>query len=113
MEATIVALVSGIGTLISSLLVIDSVRDYWLVHHSSPPRNDLWEIVIQRLIGEVFRLMIQVMFLVAGLFFMTESGRLRSTGVLILLFIPMALASWSLYSWLRRKHQLRKDMNDA
>jgi hypothetical protein len=108
MEAEIVVGASSLGVLVSILLFIDAVRERWLVLHSEPPRPELHELTRHQMIGEGVRLGVQSMFLTAGVVSVTGAANLRSVVVALLVGIPIILAAWSIYTWIRKRRLLRQ-----
>jgi hypothetical protein len=113
MEAEIVVGASSLGVLVSVLLFVDAVRERWLVLHSEPSRPELHELVRHQMIGEGVRLGVQSMFLTAGLVSVTGAANLRSVVVALLVGIPIVLAAWSIYTWVRKRRLLREVDLDA
>lgn len=114
MEAPIIAVISLIGSLVSGLLLVDALRDRWLVHNSDPPRVELFETARQRVVGESVRFAIQLMFLyVAFVVAVGTQGMLREVGSWLLFSIPIILAVWSVYVWSKRSAFLWRERRAA
>ena len=116
MEASIVAVISFIGSGINILSVADALRDRWLVRHTNPPRTDLFPITQTLAINETIRLMIQLIFLALAVDSLVTAEILGGLGLVFLLTIPVILAGQSIYSWVARKralHEALKPDEDA
>ena len=108
MEAELVAIAAGIGTFVSVFMVIDSARDVRLVQRKR--RTELMPFAQHRLINEIIRLIIQLMFLVSGVIYSLDRFEFfRDVAFLLLISVPIVLAGWSIYSFFRRRHWLRDD----
>lgn len=110
MEAELVAIASGIGTFISIFMVVDSVSDVKLVEARG--RHELMPFAQHRLINEIIRLLIQMMFLVAAIIYTVDRlDFVRHIAFLLLISVPVVLAGWSIYSFTRRRYWLKDDDN--
>lgn len=109
MEAQIVLVASIVGSIISLLLVIDAHKDVRLVEEHPELNNGLEEIARHRLLSEGIRFGLQLMFLGAALIFVLDrTPTERVIAVWLLVFVPIVLAGWSIYSWQRRRRLIRK-----
>lgn len=108
MEPQIVAVASIVGSLISSILLIDAFRDMLLVKRSG--RSELLDVVRKEIRDEVARLILQVLFLIIALAVIFEdrfeSFDVGEFALLLLIGVPIVLAIWSILDWIRR---LRRD----
>lgn len=112
MEATFVAVTSAIGSAFSIFFFMDVIRDRWLVAHADPPRDDLRDVALDQVVEEGIYLILQVFFLTISLIsILTESERLESVALLMLLAMPLILLSRSFYRYLRRKKEMRTPPN--
>lgn len=109
MEAQIVLTASIVGSVISALLVIDAHRDVRLVEADPNLNSGLEEIAHHRLLSESIRLALQLMFLGSALVFVLDrSTAERRIATWLLVFVPIVLAGWSIYSWIRRRRLIKK-----
>jgi len=107
-EAELVAVASVIGTSISVYMVADAMTDVKLVRRNG--RDDLMPVATQRLVTEMARLLLQVLFLVLSIIYAVDRfAFVRDFAFLVVFAVPIVLAGWSIWSFLHRRRQLDPD----
>lgn len=114
MEATIVAIASGVGTVFNILLFIDAVRTRWLVNHADPPRPELERVALNQVWETSAWLIVQgTFFAIAMLTIFGSRGGLQDLALLLLIAIPVAIAVKSATDWFRRKLALNETVQES
>lgn len=108
MEVEVVAVTAIVGVLVCGWLVIDALRDRRAIHER-PDDLLLKHITTNRLVAEICRFTVQLMFLVVAIIFSIEDRPewVGDAGVWILVAIPTVITGWSLWAWWHRKRMLQ------
>ena len=108
METVLVLIVSTVGLIVSSLLLVDAYRDRQLVFHNGA-EDALVELTTTRIVNEWVRWILQAIFLICAVIFgyVEHQAALRELAVWLLISLPIILMVWSLYIYARRHRELR------
>lgn len=114
MEATIVAIASGVGTVFNVLLFIDAVRDRWLVGHADPPRPELERVALNQVFEAGAWLAVQgTFFAIAMLSIFGTSDEVKNVAFLLLIAVPIIITIKSASDWFRRKLSMNEAVRES